>query len=39
MLYCDRTNVSAGVDVKKKGKSKEYNICLYWYFLNKGFKF
>ena len=31
MLYFDRIN--------KTSKSKEYDICHHWYFLNKGFKF
>ena len=37
--YCDRIDVSAGIDVKKTSESRECNICHYWYFLNKGFKF
>ena len=39
MLYFNRIDVSEGIDVDKTGKSKECNICHYWYFLNKGFKF
>ena len=39
MLYFDRINVSEGIDVNKTSKSKGYNICHYWYFLDKGFKF
>ena len=39
MLYYDRTDVSEGIDVHKTLESKECNICHYWYFLNKGFKF
>ena len=31
--------VSEGIDVNKRSESKEYNICLYWYYLDKGFKF
>ena len=31
--------VSKGIDVNKTSESKECNICHYWYFLNKGFKF
>ena len=27
------------IDVNKTSESKEYEICHYWYFLNKGFKF
>ena len=37
MLYCDRIEVSEGIDVNKT--SKECDICHYWYFLNKGFNF
>ena len=33
MLYYDR------IDVNKTSASKERDICHYWYFLNKGFKF
>ena len=39
MLYFDRIDVSAGIDVDKTSKLKECVICHYWYFLNKGFKF
>ena len=39
MLYYDRINVSEGIDINKASKSKECEICHYWYFLNKGFKF
>ena len=39
MLYFDRTDVSEGIDVNKTGASEECDICHYWYFLNKGFKF
>ena len=35
----DRIDVSEGIDVDKKSTSKECDICHYWYFLNKGFKF
>ena len=37
MLYYDRTNVSKGIDVNKTSESKECDICLYWYFEDKGF--
>ena len=37
--YCDRIDDSEGIDVKKTSESRECNICHYWYFLNKGFKF
>ena len=39
MIYYDRTDVSQGINFDKISKSKECNICHYWYFLNKGFKF
>ena len=39
MLYYHRTDVSKGIDVNKTSESIEYDICYYWCFLNKGFKF
>ena len=39
VLYCDRINLSEGTDVGKTSKSKECDICYYWYFLNESFKF
>ena len=39
MLYYDRIDDSEGNDVNKTSASKECDICHYWYFLNKGFKF
>ena len=39
MLYCDRIDISEWIDVNKTSKSKEFDICHYWNFLNKGFKF
>ena len=39
MLYYDRIDISEGIDVNKTIESKECDICHYWYFLNKGFKF
>ena len=38
MLHYDRIDVSEGIDVNKTSKSKEFDVCHYWYFLNKGFK-
>ena len=38
-LYYDRIKVSEGIDVNNTSESAECNICHYWYFLNKGFKF
>ena len=32
MLYYDRIDVSEGIDVNKLRKSKERDICHYWYF-------
>ena len=39
MLYFDRINISEGTDVNKTSKSKECDICHYWYFLSKEYKF
>ena len=39
MLYFDRIDISEGTDVNKTSTSKECDICHYWYFLNKDFKF
>ena len=39
MLYCDRINVSEGIDFNKTSASKERDICHYWYFLNFSFRF
>ena len=39
MLYFDGIDVSEGNDVNKTSASKQYNICLYWYFFNYSFKF
>ena len=39
MLYFDRIDVFVGIDVNKTSPSKECDICHYWYFLNKVFKF
>ena len=39
MLFYDRIDVSEGIDVNRTRESKEYDICHYWYFLSKGFKF
>ena len=39
MIYYDRIDVSEGIDVNKTSASKECDICHYWYFLIKGFKF
>ena len=39
MQYYDKIGVSEGTDINKTSASKEHDICHYWYFLNKGFKF
>ena len=39
MLYYGRINVSKAIGINKTSASKESNICHYWYFLDKGFKF
>ena len=39
MLYFNKIDVSVGIDVNKTSASTECDICHYWYFLNKGFKF
>ena len=39
MLYYNRISVSEGIHVNNTSASKECNICHYWYFLNKRFKF
>ena len=39
MLYHDRIIVSQGIDVNKTRGSKECDICHYWYFLDRVFKF
>ena len=35
----DRIDFSEGIDANKISPSKGYLICLYWYFLDYGFKF
>ena len=39
MLYFDRIDVSERIYVNKTIAPKGCDICHYWYFLNKGFKF
>ena len=39
MLYYHRIDVSEGIDINKTSASKESDICHYWYFLDKDFKF
>ena len=39
MLEYDRIYISEGIDINKTNASKECNICHYWYFLDKSFKY
>ena len=39
MLEYDRVDILEGIDIDKTNKSKEFNICNYWYFLDKNFKY
>ena len=39
MLHYHRIDGSEGIDVNKTSESKQYDICHFWYFLNKDFKF
>ena len=39
MLYYDRIDGSAGIDINKPSASKEHDVCDYWYFLNKRINF
>ena len=39
MLEYDRIDISEGIDINKTNASKECDICHYWYFLDKGFKY
>ena len=39
MLGYDRINISEGIDINKTNASKECDICHFWYFLDKGFKY
>ena len=39
MVYYNRIEVSEGIYINKISASKEFDICHYWYFLNKEFKF
>ena len=35
MLEYERTDISEGININKTNKSKECDICHYWYFLDK----
>ena len=39
MLYFDVIEVSKGIQINKTIESEGIDICHYWYFLSKGFKF
>ena len=40
MLKYDRIDISEGIDIKKcKETSREYNLCKFYYFLDKNFKY
>ena len=39
MLEYERIDISEGIDTNKASASKEYNICHYWYFLDKNFNY
>ena len=39
MLYFDIIDISEEINVNKTRESKQCDICHYWYFLNKSFKF
>ena len=39
MLEYDIIDISEGIDINKTNASKEYDICHYWYFLDKGSKY
>ena len=39
MLEYDRIDISEGIDINKTNASKEYEICHYWYFVDKKFNY
>ena len=39
MLEYDRIDISEEIDIDKTNKSKECDICHYWYFLEKNFNY
>ena len=39
MLEYDRIDVSEGIYLNKTNKSKECDICNYWYFLDRNFSY
>ena len=38
MLYCDRIDVSEGIDVNETSTLKECDVCHYWYLSNYKFQ-
>ena len=39
MVEYERIDISEGIDLIRSNKSNECNICYYWYFLDKHFKY
>ena len=39
MLEYDRIDISEGIDINKRNASKECDICHFWYFKEKTFKY
>ena len=39
MLEYERIDISEGININKTNKSKEFDICHYWYFLDKNFNY
>ena len=39
MLEYDRIDISEGIDMNKTNKSRECDICHYWYLLDKNFNY
>ena len=39
MLEYDRIDISEGIDIDKTNKSKECDICHYWYFIDKNINY
>ena len=39
MLEYDKIDISEGIDIGKANKSRECDICHYWYFLDKSFNY
>ena len=39
MLEYNRIDISEGIDINKRNASKECDVCHYWFFVNKNFKY